>query len=143
MSDLGKRVEREVGVIGLSFLDDVAWVARGGTTNEVAQKMETCAKITKEWAEENAVVFEDEKSEAIIFTKNTRLRKRIKRKIQIGKEIITFNQDATRWLGVWLDRELRLNKHHHIWMAKAKRQQASIQRLCHQHALLAYSTGNL
>ena len=35
MSDLGKRVEEEVDVIGLSFLDDVAWVARGGTVDEV------------------------------------------------------------------------------------------------------------
>lgn len=143
VSDLEDWVLEDIksGVNGLSFLDDVAWIAVGTTVDEVKTKLELCAKSTIEWGKENAVVFEPEKSEAIIFTRKNNIK--AEGSIIVDGHPVTFSTEPVRWLGVLLDRQLRLHKHHRTWHSKARKRQGEIRRLCHKQGLPAFSVANL
>ena len=54
---------------GISFVDDVTWVAEGRNLDEVVHKLEKCAELSLSWAKDNAVSFETSKTEAILFTR--------------------------------------------------------------------------
>lgn len=43
---------------GISFVDDVTWLVEGTDIDGVADKLERCARVSLEWAKENAVRFE-------------------------------------------------------------------------------------
>jgi len=47
---LVKWVEERVQAKGLSFVDDLGWVATGKDVNQVVEKLETCAAESIEWA---------------------------------------------------------------------------------------------
>lgn len=143
MSDLERSVSREgrQNTLGLSFLDDVAWVASGKSPEAVARQLEKCAAETVRWGNGNAVVFEPEKSEAVLFT-----RKRVGCQavnIKIGDHMVEMGKNPVRWLGIYLDSELKLKHHQNTWLGKAKRRQAEIRRLCHKRGLPAFSVANL
>jgi len=58
-------VESQVpGVRGLSFVDDVTWLAVGVTVGGLVEKLETCARMSEWWTRDNAVRFETSKTEA-------------------------------------------------------------------------------
>ena len=57
---------RKTGAEGLSFVDDVAWVATGKDVEEVTAKLEACAAAAGEWAQANAVSFDEGKSGAVL-----------------------------------------------------------------------------
>lgn len=51
----------------------------------------------------NAVTYDTSKTEAVLFSKShrQRLNKQLREtKIKVGNEKISFNKEATRWLGV-------------------------------------------
>ena len=81
-----EEVERKTGVEGLSLVDDVAWVATGKGTEEVTAKLEACAAAVGEWAQANAVSFNEGKTEAVLF-------RRAGRRCQLGKS----RSVTTRW----------------------------------------------
>ena len=105
IADLGKKMEsRYPGTTGLSFVDDVTWIEVGWTAKEVADKLKKRAKRTLEWADKNAVQIEADKTEAIFFSRSTRQRRKAKELAwPVGNNTCKFNQEATRWLGVYLD----------------------------------------
>jgi hypothetical protein len=43
-------VEERVQAEGLSFVDDLGWVATGQDVNQVVEKLEACAAESIEWA---------------------------------------------------------------------------------------------
>ena len=130
--------------LGLSFVDDVTWVVRGDNVPQVTKRLEECARITTEWAGRNAVKFETDKTEAILFTKskNQRLAER-RTTVQVDSQGVRYAENEIRWLGVWLDYKLTLQEHHQKWLAKAKGQQARLQRICHTRGLPSPSVANL
>ena len=88
----------------------------------------------------NAVSFDTEKTEAALFTRKRgrQLRDRIQRaRIVIQEHRVSFNQEATRWLGVWLDQGLTLKAHYHTRLQKAQKAEARIKALCKQQGLAA------
>ena len=120
IADLGKEVEEaHQGTIGLSFVDDVTWLVRGKTADQVARKLERCATTTLGWAQRNAVTFETEKTEAILFTRKRNRMREVRQNIKVGTHSVKFSREAVRWLGVWLDAKLTLKHHHQTWTTKA------------------------
>jgi hypothetical protein len=70
IADLATLVESTVpGVVALSFVDDVTWIVDGVDDAEVTVKLNTCAAKCLTWAQDNAVRFEEDKTEAILFSK--------------------------------------------------------------------------
>lgn len=101
----------------LSFVDDLEWIVTGSTITETTNGLKRCALLSKEWATKNAVEFDVEKTEAILFGKR---KKNTKMKINIGDNVkIPYNKGATRWLGFWLDSALNFKDHYTKRMAKA------------------------
>lgn len=143
MSDRDTHVaeNRSKDIMGLSFLDDVSWIASGGTVEEVGKSLQDCAARTIQWGTDNAVVFEPEKSEGLLLTRKRSVKNGTK--VEVSGHSVSVEKGSVRWLGVFLDSELRLNEHHTTWMAKAKRRQAEIGRLCRKRGLPAFSVANL
>jgi len=61
--------DEECGTEGISFVDDVAWVVEGEDVGECTQRLERCAAETTIWAKKNAIQFDIEKMEAMLFTR--------------------------------------------------------------------------
>jgi hypothetical protein len=51
----------------LSYIDDVALVTHGRTREDNAHALEKAAQTVFKWADENAVAFDDSKSEMLHF----------------------------------------------------------------------------
>jgi ribonuclease HI len=121
--------EKDKSITALSFVDDVAWVVRGDEVKQCVQQMEQCAKKAKEWAANNAVEFDIQKTEAVLFSrKRNHQGGKVKLKIQVDEGVqIGFQTKAARWLGVFLDRKLSFQSHHDIIMAKAKKVQGRVR----------------
>jgi hypothetical protein len=114
IADLAALIEREVdGTVGLSFVDDVMWIVKGATGEEATEQLNKYAAKTLTWVEQNAVRFEEDKTEAILFSKHKEYQADIDIKVWVGHHEITYNRQAMCCLGVWLDPKLTLNQHHH------------------------------
>jgi len=120
------------GVQGLSFVDDVAWWADGKSEKEVAEALVRTATAALEWSGENGITFDRAKTEAMFLSK--RRRKPIE-KVRVGDDEIPFNQQATRWLGVWIDSKMALKEHHSARMKSARKAMGRIRRLTGQVGL--------
>jgi hypothetical protein len=67
------------------------------------------------------VVFDAEKTEAILFSRRRSHKKLANETIKAAPGIEkNFNHEATRWLGVWLDSQLTLKERHNKMMNKVK-----------------------
>ena len=59
ISDIHQAVESQAeDYRGISFVDDVTWLAEGMDLEDVIRKLEKCAEASLEWAGRNAVRFE-------------------------------------------------------------------------------------
>jgi len=113
-------------------VDGVAWVATGNV-EEVTAKLEACAVAAGEWAQANAVGFDEGKTEAVLFRKG---RKEMPAgKIQVGNHKVAYNKEATRWLGVYLGSSLTLKEHHRTRMRKARQAEGRLRRHTGQFGL--------
>ena len=91
------------GCRGISFMDDVTWVAEGRNTNEVVQCIERCATASLRWVEDDAVRFETSKTEAMLFSrKRKHWQPKAEKPIRVGDQTVFFARDPTRWLGIRL-----------------------------------------
>jgi len=126
------------GIQSLSFADDKGLVASGRSVQEVCQQLEQAAAIAIQWGYNHAVQFDAEKTEAVLFTRKRGkcLKEQIQRaRIQVGEHQVVFNQEATRWLGVWLDSGLTLKTHYQTRLRKARTAEARVQALCKDQGL--------
>ena len=119
---------------GISFVDDVTWVAEGRNLDEVVHKLERCAELSLSWAKDNAVSFETSKTEAILFTRK-RKHRHCNRTIQVGSQQVKFAGEATRWLGIWLDSTLTLAENRRIRLGKARQAEARLRRIVSQYGV--------
>jgi hypothetical protein len=142
--DLVALVETQVpDTVGLSFVDNVTWVVDGTNAAEVTMKLMRYASACLSWAASNAVRFEADKTEAILFSKPRANQVPPHLPVQVDSHCITYNPNAIRWLGYWLDPKLTFNHHHQKWLTKAYQQQARLARLCRSQGLPPASTANL
>jgi len=97
----------------------------------------SAATAAQEWAVANAVTFDTEKTEAILFCRRRKHNTPAAppRGILVDGRTVEFNKQATRWLGVWLDSQLTLKDHHDVRMKKARNAQNRLRRLAGQVGL--------
>ena len=50
-------------------------------------------------------------------------------RVRVGNHEVSYNKEATRWLGVWLDDMLTLNDHTKKTLAKARKAQNRVRSL--------------
>ena len=126
-------------VTSLSFIDDLGFVASGSSVKEVGKALEKVAKMVIEWGKRNAVTYDTSKTEAVLFSKARRQKynKQLQEtKIKVGSEKISFNKEATRWLGIWLDSHLKFSSHIHERIRKARITEIQIKGLTQMHGLV-------
>jgi hypothetical protein len=144
IADLATLVDNRVpGTVGLSFVDDVTWVVDGDNAEEVTRKLTHCASACLSWVASNAVCFEADKTNAILFSKRRANQVPPDLAVQVDSHHVTYNPNAIWWLGYWLDPKLTFNHHHQKWLTKARQQQARLARLCRSQGLPPASTANL
>ena len=70
---------------------------------------------------QNRISFEVDKTEAVLFTKKRKLAKEVNQaRIRLEDNSISYNKEATRWLGIWLDSGLSFKAHYQTRLQKAK-----------------------
>jgi len=88
--------ERVQGVEGLSFVDDLGWVATGKHMNQVVRKLEASAVENIEWRSRRDIQFDTAKTEAEVSTSRRghkqHLRTKLTAKIKVGDGFLRFNK---------------------------------------------------
>ena len=105
---------------------------------EIKKVLEKAGKITLEWGTRNAVTYNIRKTEAILFSKARKqklLEQLTASQLRFDGQTIRFNQDATRWLGIWLDSGLNFGSHFRERLKRAKTVEAQIRRLTKTYGL--------
>lgn len=123
----------------LLFIDDLGFIASGKSVKEVAKSLEQVAKTVLDWGNSNSVSYDTSKTEAVLFSMSHRqcLSKQLQeKKITVGDEQIEFKKEATRWLGVWLDSQLKFASHINERVKKARAMQIQIQELMQTYGLV-------
>jgi hypothetical protein len=124
IADLAVLVEDSVmDVVGLSFIDDVTWVVEGNDVADITSKLNRCAALYLTWAHDNAVRFEEDKMEAVLFScQCNHHSSAAPTSITVGLHTVSFTKDCIQWLGYWLDLRLTFNHHHQKWLTHACQQ---------------------
>ena len=133
-------VEERVQAEGLSFVDDLGWVATGKDVNQVVQKLEAGAAESMEWASRRDLQFDTAKTEAALFTRRKGRQKHLRPKLtpnsKVGNGFVRFNKEVTRWLGVWMYAHLTFKEHHNRCMRKARAAEARQGALTRMHGII-------
>jgi len=123
-SGLIKLVEEYLSAKGLSFVNDLGWVATGSNVNQVVTNRGRCAVKSIEVASRRTRQFHPAKTDDALFSCRRghmkHLRSKLTANIMVRDVFIHFNRHATRWLGVWMDTHRTLKEHHHRCMMKAR-----------------------
>jgi len=86
------RRDERVQAEGLSFVDDLRWVATGKDVNQVVKQLQACAAENIEWASRRDLQFDTAKTEAALFTCRKRHKKHLRPKlidtIEIGNGFV-------------------------------------------------------
>ena len=126
-------------VTSLSLIDDLGFIASGSPVKEIVKALEKVAKEVIEWGRLNAVTYDISKTEAVLFSRShrQRLNKQLREaKIKVGTEKISFNKEATRWLGIWLDSQLKFTSHINERVRRARTAEIQIKQLTKTYGLV-------
>jgi len=117
-----KWVDKRVQPEGLSFVDDLGWIATGKDVNQVVRKPKAFVVESFKWESRRDLLFDTAKMEPALFTHRTghknHHRSKLTAKIGVGDGCVWFNKESTRWLGVWMDAPLTFKEHHNRCMKK-------------------------
>src|SRR6202008_1773556 len=103
------RLKSKFPVLGTpSYIDDVGLVYTGRTIKINVRTLQEAAREIFKWAEENAVTFNDSKSELIHFTAQHHEPKQI---IVLPNGIKVYLFKVIRWLRVWFECKLLFHTH--------------------------------
>lgn len=128
-----------MSVTSVSFVDDLGFIASGKSVKEIGKTLEKVAKTVLQWGTANAVTYDTTKTEAVLFSRShrQRLSKQLREtKIKVGDEQIMFNKDATRWLGIWLDSQLKFNSRINERVRRARTAELQIKSLTRTYGLV-------
>ena len=140
ISDVFNKVSEKTPLVtSLSFVDDLGFIVSGSLVKEVVKTLENIAKAVLDWGRLNAVTYDISKTEAVLFSKShrQRLNKQLREsKIKVEDKKISFNKEVTRWLGVWLDSQLRLTSHINERVKRARTAEILIKGLTKTYGLV-------
>ena len=121
----------------ISFVDDLGFIKADCSIGKIAKTLEKFGQIALKWGANNAVTYDIGKTEAVLFAKARRqkLAELLKTRLRIGREIVHFKKEATRWLGVWLNSQLNFPFHVNERMKKAKAVEVQIKGLSKSYGL--------
>lgn len=129
--------DRHPRLYSISFVDDIGLVIDREDLNQGTRHLERVARDAVQWLTDNKVEFEVSKTEVLLFSRRRKVLQAAKdASIQIGDLSFTIKQEATKWLGFWLDSKLSFKVHFENRMASAK---GALQRV----ASLSRSNGGL
>jgi hypothetical protein len=121
----------------ISFVDDVGLVVDCDCLEQGTKHLESIARDALQWGPDNKVELGVSKTEVLVFSRRSGVLRTAKdAAIRIGEQNFAIKQDATRWLGFWLDPKLCFKTHCENKMASAK---GALQRV----ASLSRSNGGL
>lgn len=125
-------------ITALSFADDIALLAPGKTIEEIQRSLAIAGEEAISWGMANNVIFDIDKTEAVLFTKKRKIRRNIRRyNLEFQGQTIPFNREATRWLGIWLDTGLELKEHYKIRLQKAQQAENRLRSISSNYGLAA------
>jgi hypothetical protein len=123
------------------YIDDIALVTHGCSREENARALEAAARTAFTWARDNAVAFDDSKSELLHFhrTHDDTQTNATNVKLPNGMVITPGTQggpkDVVRWIGIYFDRKLTFTHHVKLKLTAGSR---SFNALCSR---VRYETG--
>ena len=79
------------------------------------------------------MAFDHSKTEAALFRRKKK--KASKEMVTVDGNPVSFNKEATRWLGVWLDSQLLLKDHHATRLKQGQKAMTRLRRLTGQMGL--------
>jgi len=90
--------EKVSGIEGLSFKDNVGWMATGSDIRQVVRKLESCARESIDWAVKRELEFNSGKTGAALFTCRrghiNHLPQNLTAKIRVGNGFVRCNKKA-------------------------------------------------
>lgn len=105
----------------ISFVDDVGLVTECHNLGDGTMQLEAIARDAIQWGSDNKVEFEVSKTEILVFSRRRKVLQDAKSvAVRIGEQTFTIKQEATRWLGFWLDSKLLFKTHFENRMASAR-----------------------
>jgi hypothetical protein len=113
--------DRHPRLQAISFVDDVGLVIECHNLADGTMQLEAIATDAIQWGSDNKVEFEVSKTEVLVFSRRRKILQDAKSAtVRIGKQTFTIKQEATRWLGFWLDSKLLFKTHFENRMASAR-----------------------
>jgi hypothetical protein len=110
-----------------SYIDDIVLVAQGKTREGNSRALEAAARTAFQWAWDNAVAFDDAKSEMLHFHRSRWDVITEETKIQLPHGMVVEpgtrggKSDVVRWIGIFFDRKLMFKYHVTTKVAAATR----------------------
>ncbi len=120
-----------------SYIDDVAIIVEGKTAKENSRILELVTKTAFQWAEDNAVTFDDSKSKLIHFQRGNKATSTV----TLSNETVIQPSETVRWLGVWFDTKMSFKTHVQKKIASATRTLHLLHRLMNSEWGLSMSAG--
>jgi hypothetical protein len=88
-----------------------------------------------------------EKTEAALFTcrqgHKKHLQLKLTAKMRVGEGFIRFNEEATRWLGAWMDVHLTFKKHHNRCIKKARAAEPRLRTITKSYRVVPESVSSI
>ncbi|KAI7712086.1 hypothetical protein KC353_g8529 [Hortaea werneckii] len=113
--------DRHMKLQAISFVDDIGLVTECDDVEEGARKLEHIARDAIQWGSDNKADFEVSKTEVLVFSRRRGILQATKdAAIRIGEQTFAVKQEATKWLGFWLDSKLSFKTHFENRIASAK-----------------------
>ena len=109
-----------------SFIDDVAIEVESKSAKQNCKVLTEIVQKVFQWADRNAVKFDDEKSELIHFESSN---KSTSETVKLSNNTILKPKMNVKWLGIYMNRKLNFKKHVQNRIASANRVLHSINRL--------------
>ena len=122
-------IEGQSNVTTISYMDDGCILATGKDFGEVTRTLTEAARVAFDWAKDNGVEFDPDKTEAIAVYPSRGKRPRLDIKIQVGGREIQYKKEPSRWLGVWIDSTLTFNEHRKRKLQHAREAQRRLRQL--------------
>jgi hypothetical protein len=128
---------------GLFIVHGLRWVVTGSDVNQVVIILERWAAKSVEWVNRRGQQFDTTNPEAVLFgttLPHTKLlRPKLTAMIRVGNGSIRFNEEATHWLGIWMDALLMLNGYNNRCMKKASVAEARLRSLTKTYGVVPES----
>lgn len=131
--------ENNPAVTSVLFIDNLRFIASGISGKKNSQTLGIVAFTVLHWGSTNAVTYDTSKTKVVLFSKSHR--QRLTRQLReadlkVGNKKIKFNKEATRWLGVWLDGQLKLSAHINEKIRRARIAEIQIKGLTKTYGLM-------